>query len=240
MNSAARWAPDLRLVEPAPAPETGAAEEGIAAPRGSAAQGGTAGQGGSAVQGGSAALGGSAAEEESAPREAMAVAEYLGPGRVVEARPGAVEVEIGGGERAVAQMALAYPYAPVVSDVLLVIGRGGEYYVIGVLHGTGRATLAFSGGVELRAEGGPLTLSSDRGVAIRGPEMEVETGKLRMIAGSVAQKFGSLYQRVRESLSVHAGQAQTIVEERSSLTAKNASIVTEETMTINGSEIHLG
>lgn len=176
----------------------------------------------------------------SEPAAAAAAAEYLGPGRVVGVKPHEVEVEIRGGERVTAVMALAYPYAPEVSDVLLVIGRGGEHYVIGVIHGQGRATLAFSGGVEVRAQGGPLTLSSDTGVTIRGPEMEVETGKLRMIAGSVAQKFTSLYQRVRDSLNVHAGQSHTIVEDRSFLTAKNASIVTEETMSINGNEIHLG
>lgn len=166
--------------------------------------------------------------------------EYLGPGRVLSVGPPEVEVELGHGERVTAQMALTFPYSPVVSDVLLVIGRGGDHYVIGVLHGTGRSTLSFQGGVEVRAQGGPLTLSSDQGVNIRGPEVEVETGKLRMIAGSVAQKFTSLYQRVRDSLNVHAGQAVTIVEDRSLLTAKNASIVTEDTMTINGNEIHLG
>jgi len=137
-------------------------------------------------------------------------------------------------------MALAFPYAPAMGDVLLVIGKGEEYYVIGVLHGTGRSALSFQGAVDLRAVGGPLTLSSDQGVAIRGPELEVEAGKLRMVAGSVVQKFTSLLQRVRGALNVHAGQAHTVVEERSFMTAKNASIITEETMSINGSEIHLG
>lgn len=166
--------------------------------------------------------------------------EYLGPGRVVEVRPHEIEVEIRGGDRVIARMALAYPYEPAAGDELLVIGRGAEHYVIGVLHGAGRATLAFQGGVEIRAQGGPLTLSSDAGVQIRGPEVEMETGTLRMFAGSVAQKFTSLYQRVRDSLSVHAGKAHTVVDDASFLSAKNASIVTEQTMSINGNEIHLG
>ena len=51
---------------------------------------------------------------------------------------------------------------------------------------------------------------------------------------------GSLLQRVTGSLEVRAGQTQTVVEGRSIMTAKNASIVTEEAMTINGEEIHLG
>jgi hypothetical protein len=48
------------------------------------------------------------------------------------------------------------------------------------------------------------------------------------------------YQRVRGALEVRAGKAHTVVDDSSFLTAKNASIVTEETMSINGNEIHLG
>lgn len=166
--------------------------------------------------------------------------DYLGPGLVVAVEPHETEVEIRGGERVRARMALAFPYAPEPGDELLVIGRGEDHYVIGVLRGTGRVALTFQGAVDVRAQGGPLTLSSDQAVAIRGPELEVEAGKLRMIAGSAVQKFTSLYQRVREALSVHAGQSHTVVDDRSFMTAKNASIVTEEAMNINGSEIHLG
>jgi hypothetical protein len=166
--------------------------------------------------------------------------DYLGPGHVIRVEPHEVEVEIRGGERVRAQMALAFPYAPEPGDVLLIIGKGEDHYIIGLLQGTGKTALSFQGAVDLRAQGGPLTLSSDQGVAIRGAEVEVEAGKLRMIAGSAVQKFTSLYQRVRDALSVRAGQAHTVVDDRSFMTAKNASILTEEAMTINGSEIHLG
>jgi Protein of unknown function (DUF3540) len=166
--------------------------------------------------------------------------DYLGPGHVVAVMPHEVEVEIRGGEHARAQMALSIPYEPSVGDVLLVIGKDDEHYVIGVLHGSGRTSLSFQGPVDLRASGGPLTLSSDVGVAIHGPEMEIQTSKLQVFAGAVVEKLGSLYQRVRETLSVHAGKTHTVVDDASFLTAKNASIVTEETMSINGNEIHLG
>src|SRR5580704_16333122 len=106
--------------------------------------------------------------------------DYLGPARVTRVAPHEIEVEIRGGERATAQMALAFPYAPAEGDVLLVIGKGDEHWVIGVIQGTGKAALAFEGGVEISARGGPLTLTSDRGVAIRGPEVEVEAGKLEV------------------------------------------------------------
>jgi len=166
--------------------------------------------------------------------------DYLGPGYVVTVEPHEVTVEIRGGERARAQMALSIPYAPAIGDVLLVIGKGAEHYVIGVLHGSGKTSLSFQGAVDLRATGGPLTLSSDQGVAIQGPEVEIQTGKLEVFAGAVVERLGSLDQRVRDGLNIHAGTAHTVVEDTSFMTAKNASIVTEETMSINGNEIHLG
>jgi hypothetical protein len=166
--------------------------------------------------------------------------DYLGPGYVVTVEPHEVTVEIRGGERARAQMALSIPYAPAIGDVLLVIGNGNEHYVIGVLHGSGKTSLSFEGAVDVRATGGPLTLSSDQGVAIQGPEVEIQTGKLQVFASAVVETLGSLYQRVRESLNIHAGKAHTVVDDASFMTAKNASIVTEETMSINGNEIHLG
>lgn len=165
---------------------------------------------------------------------------FLGPGHVVDVFPHAVDVEIRGGERVRAQMATSVPYAPALDDVLLVIGAGDEHYVIGVLRGTGKTELAFEGAVELRAKGGPLTLTSDQGVAIHGPALEIQTGKLHVFAGAMVQKVTSLYQRVRDALNVHAGKAHTTIDDASFTTAKNAFIVTEDTMTINGKQIHLG
>jgi hypothetical protein len=165
---------------------------------------------------------------------------YLGPGYVVAVEPHEVIVDIRGGEQARAQMALSISYAPAIGDVLLVIGKGDDHYVIGVLHGSGKTSLSFEGAVEVRATGGPLTLSSDQGVAIHGPELEIQTGKLQVFAGAVVEQLSSLYQRVRGALNIHAGKAHTVVEDTSFLTAKNASIVTEETMSINGDAIHLG
>jgi hypothetical protein len=166
--------------------------------------------------------------------------DYLGPARVVAVMPHEVEVEIRSGQRARARMALSIPYEPSVGDMLLVIGKDDEHYVIGVLQGSGRTSLSFQGAVDVRATGGPLTLSSDTSVSILGPETEIQTGKLQVFAGAVVEKLGSLYQRVRETLNVHAGKTHTVVDDASFMTAKNASIVTEETMSINGDQIHLG
>jgi hypothetical protein len=166
--------------------------------------------------------------------------EYLGPAEVVEVRPHEVVVSLPDGGTASAQLAFAMPYAPAVADVLLVIGKGGQHYAIGVLHGTGTTALAFQGDVELRSVNGRLSLAGDNGVELRGPEVDVYTTALRMVARDVTHKFESLVQRVSSLLRVHAGESQTIVDGASVTQAKRTAILTEETVTINGREIHLG
>jgi len=165
---------------------------------------------------------------------------FLGPAEVVEAHGSSAQVELPGGAVVRAEMALAYPYEPATGDVLLVIGRGADHYVIGVLRGAGKAALAFQGNVALRAVGGSLTLSGDEGVELHGPELGIHVRKLRVVADAAVQTFTSLCQRVSGLLSVHAGQAQTLVDGASHAQSKSATILTEETMTINGKQIHLG
>ncbi|WP_437905433.1 DUF3540 domain-containing protein [Sorangium sp. So ce327] len=166
--------------------------------------------------------------------------EYLGPAHVLEARGQAVVVELPDGESAEATMALALPYAPAVGDVLLVIGRGARLYVIGVLHGTGKVTLELQGDVDVRAAGGALRLSGDRGVELRGPEVDLHGDKVRVFAGTLVQKAASLVQRVTGLFSLHARESHTVVDGSATTKAKSATVLTEETMTINGKEIHLG
>ena len=173
-------------------------------------------------------------------RPARVVEEYLGPAEVVEARPHEIVVSLPGGATARAEPAFTLPYTPVVDDVLLVIGRGAKHYAIGVLHGAGRTALTFQGDVELRSINGRLSLSGDRGVDVRGPEVDIYAAALRMVARDVTHKFESLCQRVTSLFRVHAGETQTLVDGPAVTQAKRAAILTEETVTINGREVHLG
>lgn len=168
------------------------------------------------------------------------VEEYLGPAEVVEVRPHEVVVSLPDGGTAVAGLAFSMPYTPVARDVLLVIGKGGAHYAIGVIHGAGRTALAFQGDVELRSVNGKLSLTGDEGVELRGPEVDVYTTALRMVARDVTHRFESLCQRVGSLFRLHAGETQTIVDGAAVTQSKRAAILTEETVTINGREIHLG
>lgn len=166
--------------------------------------------------------------------------DYLGPANVVRLSAEGVFVELPSGRTTLATLALAFPYEPAESDVLLVISKGKDAYVIGVLKGSGRAVLSIPGDVDVRAAGGTLTLSGDKGVRVTGPEVELAADNLVMAADALVQKLNSAYQRVRSLLTVHAGQSRTIVDETALSKSKNAVVLTEEKMAINGKEIHLG
>ncbi len=171
---------------------------------------------------------------------ALRVEDYLGPAEVLETTDEGVRAQLRGGAVVSASLALALPYAPVIGDLLLLIGKGEEFYAIGILRGAGKTSLRLQGDVDLHAEGGALHLSADKGVRIEAPEVDIETGRLRTVATSVVQKCTSLYQRVSALFSVHAGQSHSVVDEASFSRSKSAAILTEETVTINGKQIHLG
>jgi hypothetical protein len=87
---------------------------------------------------------------------------------------------------------------------------------------------------------GALRLTGRGGVQIQGPEVGIDAGKLRVYAEAAVHKFSSLYQRVSGLWSARARDVETVVDETSLMRAKSASILTEETMSINGKQIHLG
>jgi hypothetical protein len=166
--------------------------------------------------------------------------DYLGPAEVTEVGPAEVIAELDDGTTVRVTPAFTAPYEPVAGDELLVIGRGDAHWAIGVIRGSGRTSLRLQGDVDLHAEGGTLRLGADEGVEIRGPEIALHADKLQVLAGAVVEKITSLYQRVTGLLHVRARNVHTDVEETSVTQAKSAAIVTEQTVTINGREVHLG
>ena len=120
------------------------------------------------------------------------------------------------------------------------MGDGRGYWVIGVVHGRGKTALRFQGDVAVHAVGGKLELTGDRGVELSGPDIGLRAKELRVLAGSIVQKADTVYQRVRDLLSVHAKRTHAVVDETSFSKAKSQTMLTEEAMTINGKQINLG
>ena len=164
---------------------------------------------------------------------------FLGPARVV-AMVGSTPKVLVDGSEVRAEMALAYPYEPREGDELLVIGKDGSYYVIGLLKATGDVALRFLGNVRLHAVAGKLELAGDEGVEVRGASIDLVARKLNTVAGSIRQRADSFYQRIKETLDVHAGEKRELVEGDLSVRADRASTITRGVVTINGKEVHLG
>lgn len=165
---------------------------------------------------------------------------FLGPATVTVAAAGELEARLPDGQLVRPRMAIAFPFEPAVGDDLLLIGQEGRYFVIGVVASSGATHLRFRGNVELRAVDGALELAGAQGVEIRGPQVTIKTRKLDVYAERASELFGSALTRVKELLSVHAGSAETTVDGAWTHRSKQAVVSSEEAVTINGKEVHLG
>jgi len=171
--------------------------------------------------------------------------EFMGPARVLpgaDARPGSTGLLVrrSDGREVEVKLALAFPYRPVDNDVLLVVGGPQGHFVIGVVEGHGYAQLDIEGNVSLRAVNGELSLQGDRGVRLRGPEVEVVSQKMKVYADTAVQKVNTFYQHVRELWSVKSRSAHVTTTEDYYQRSRNATLLTEEVVTMNGKQIHLG
>lgn len=164
---------------------------------------------------------------------------YLGPATVTGVRGLRPLVTLPSGEEVVAEMALAFPYNPTRGDNLLVIGKDGKHYAIGVLTGKGETSLRFQGDVNLEAVGGKLRLVSDEKVLVRSPIMEVQVEKVRTFAETIVNKATNIFQNVREMVSTRAGEKHDLIAGDVHTHADRATITTKGVTTINGKEVHL-
>jgi hypothetical protein len=178
---------------------------------------------------------------EGEPLERLSAGELvIGPARVVETGPRSVLVEAVGVAAPVrAHLAFSQPYAPAKGDLLLVIGKSDGVYAIGVLQGTGRTTLAVEGDLDVVGSG-TLRLQGRKGVAVAGEEVHVEAAKLETRAESAIEAFGTLVQRVEGLATQHARDIHVEAQESAVTHAKNATILTEENVVVNGKQLYLG
>ena len=170
----------------------------------------------------------------------QAAVDYMGPAtvtrvdgpRIVAKRSDGLEVEV--------ELALALPYEPAQGDVLLLVGGREGNYAFGVIHGRGKASFAIEGDIDLHAVGGELRLTGDQGIVMHSPAVEIVSDKMKVFADSAVHKVTSLYQHVRELWSMKAEKAHIAVSDEIHQRSRSATVLTEEVMSFNGKQIHLG
>lgn len=164
---------------------------------------------------------------------------WLRPCEVLATSADVLQVKTFEGRMMSARLALALPYAPAVGDELLLLGDATSAYVVGVIRGAGKTRLALEGDVELSATG-RLELRGGSGVSVEAPDVKITASRVGIFASRMNEIYDTVRTTVRELLSVRAAEQHTMVEGTSHLQAKNARVLSEAKVTINGKEIFLG
>jgi len=164
---------------------------------------------------------------------------YLGPARVCRVAGNRVQLEFPD-ELPWAMLALAYPYQPVAGDIVLAAGEGQNWYVIGVLRGTGKTTLMVPADFEVLAPRGRIRLIAGKGVQVKSPEVTITGDKLELVARRVMEQFAEATRWVKEAWQIRAGRIRTQVEGDYRLKAKRINEHAKEDVKIDGNKIHLG
>lgn len=164
---------------------------------------------------------------------------YLGPARVLQAADNQLLLELPDA-RAWARTALAYPYQPEPGDTVLAVGLEDQWYVIGVLEGTGVTIFAAPADLRLLAPQGKIELVSAEGVSLCGPAVRIVADRLEVTARVVLEKFGAACRWVTGLFQVRAGQWLTSVQETYRLRAGRITERAREDVHIDGRKINLG
>jgi hypothetical protein len=162
---------------------------------------------------------------------------YLGPATVVSVSE--EELIVASPEGTVrAELALAFPYAPVRGDIVLLFGET-EHYVIGVLRAAGKTRFVVPGDMEIRA-GGKLELVAGESADVRAPRVNVRADRFEVVAQAAFERFLRCYRWAKDLFSLSAGRTRTLVEGEATLHADRIVEKAQKNVHIDGEQINLG
>lgn len=167
---------------------------------------------------------------------------HLGPARVVavEGRRLVAVLESEPGDTVSARSAMAQSYAAAVGDEVLLIGRGSDWYVIGLLAGTGTTSFVAPGDLEIAAPRGRVEFVARDGVFLKGGLVEIVADKLNVTARQVVERFTDLTQWVADAVHQRFGRVRSHVQGDYDLKAGRIKELADEEVTIDGKKIYLG
>jgi hypothetical protein len=169
----------------------------------------------------------------------VSTALYLGPAQVQDVLGDRVSLRLRDQETW-ATMAMVNQYRPLAGDVVLAIGDGEEFYVIGVITGRGQTVMTVPGDLKIIAPKGSIDLVAMRGVSITSPAIRMQTNRLEVMARSCFERFDYAYSWVREKLHVRAGRMKTSVKDNYHLSAERIVENARRDVTIDGDSVNLG
>lgn len=163
---------------------------------------------------------------------------YLGPATVIAVVGELVMLATPAGEFE-AELALAFPYRPVQGDIVLTIGEEGNAWVIGVIRGSGLTEFSVPGDMRIEARG-RISISGERGLALRAPRMELRADRLEVTAQAIVERSLRSYRWVKNAMQVTAGRLRTLVQGQATLHARRIVEQAEKDVLVDGERINLG
>lgn len=164
---------------------------------------------------------------------------YLGPARVLKTKGRRLLLELPE-ENIWAQSAIIYPYKPVPGDTVLAIGQDGDFYMIGILTGTGKTTFSAPGDIKFSAPSGHIDMVSAKGFRLRSPQVKLISDNLEFTAKTIVEKFDSARRWVKNTFKLRAGRVSTQVESTYRIKAEKIVERAKGDVKIDGNKIHLG
>jgi hypothetical protein len=149
-----------------------------------------------------------------------------------------VHVRVAEQERVVT-MAMPLRYQPNVGDVLLIAATPDTAYAIGVVSGQGALELTTAGNLSLRA-GGRIDLHGGTAIEAHTPHLRLAGERLELIARDLLATAQSCFQRIAGLLHLSAGRRHSQIDGGSVEHARQVVIKAQDTVTVDGSTIHLG
>lgn len=163
---------------------------------------------------------------------------YLGPARVLECEAARVKLSLPD-RHAWAVLALATFYEPRPDDLVLATGQGEEYWVIGVIRGSGKTVLNAPGDLELRAAGS-IGLVGGREVRVESPKIALRGGKIEVVARALLERLGRAARWVRETFQLRAGRVRAVVAGDHRVQADRIVGIATKDVRLDGERINLG
>ena len=164
---------------------------------------------------------------------------YLGPARVGEVGRDRMLL-VFPDQKVWATLALAVPYRPAPGDKVLAIAQHNQWYVIGVLEGTGVTSITVPGNLELHAPHGEIRLNSACGVRIKSSLVEIATKKLDLTADRVVEKFQRVRRSVAGAYEITAGSLKAVVQKTLRLKGNRIVQRAKADVKIDGQQVRLG
>lgn len=164
---------------------------------------------------------------------------YLGPASVLKVAGDRLQLELPD-QTIWARTALASPYQPVAGDSVLVINNGSDWYVIGLLKGSGMTTITVPGDLSLAAPRGAITLRAGRGLKIQSPKVRVVTRQWSVLAERAVERFQSAAREVEKTFRLRVGEFLHRVRGAYRVRAGRIVETAREEVAIDGKKINLG